>query len=147
DRTTLWLVDRKANELWTKIPQADGSLMETRVPMGEGFAGKVAETVQPLNIAFDLYDHPESYMARQTDEKTRYRTCSLLCMPVLSCDGELLAVTQLVNKRTPDDLSDYDPADWPTVPDYFKASFDENYQRDMEIFNNQVAVVLPGVMS
>ncbi|HBL11937.1 MAG TPA: GAF domain-containing protein [Cyanobacteria bacterium UBA11162] len=147
DRTTLWLVDRKANELWTKIPQADGSLMETRVPMGEGFAGKVAETVQPLNIAFDLYDHPESYMARQTDEKTRYRTCSLLCMPVLSCDGELLAVTQLVNKRTPDDLSDYDPADWPTVPDYFKASFDENDQRDMEIFNNQVAVVLPGVMS
>lgn len=147
DRTTLWLVDRRTNELWTKIPQADGSLMETRVPMGEGFAGKVAQTSQALNIPFDLYDHPDSYMARQTDEKTRYRSCSLLCMPVLSCDGELLAVTQLVNKRTPDNLSEYNPADWPRVPDHFKASFDENDQRDMEIFNNQVAVVLPGVMS
>ncbi|HBB30635.1 MAG TPA: GAF domain-containing protein [Cyanobacteria bacterium UBA8803] len=147
DRTTLWLIDYKTNELWTKIPQADGTLIETRVPLGEGFAGQVAQSGQPLNIPFDLYDHPDSYMARKTDEKTHYRTCSLLCMPVLSCDGELLAVTQLVNKRTPSDFTEYDPAEWPSVPDYFKASFDENDQRDMEIFNNQVGVVLPGVMS
>lgn len=146
DRTTLWLIDYKTNELWTKIPQADGTLIETRVPMGEGFAGKVAQTGHPLNIPFDLYNHPDSHMARKTDEKTHYRTCSLLCMPVLSCDGELLAVTQLVNKRTSGSLLEYDPADWPEVPDYFQASFDENDQKDMEIFNNQVGVVLPNVM-
>jgi hypothetical protein len=67
-------------------------------------------------------------------------------MPVLSCDGELLAVTQLVNKRQGDDTTEYDPSQWPQVPEYFKASFDENDQRDMEIFNNQVGVVLPGIM-
>ncbi|MBE9127741.1 MULTISPECIES: GAF domain-containing protein [unclassified Coleofasciculus] len=146
DRTTLWLIDYETKELWTKIPQADGSLIETRVPLGEGFAGKVAQTGQPLNISFDLYDHPDSEIARRTDEKTHYRTCSLLCLPVMSCDGELLAVTQLVNKRISGDFTEYNPAEWPDVPEYFRASFDEEDQRDMEIFNNQVAVVLPGIM-
>lgn len=67
-------------------------------------------------------------------------------MPVLGSDGELLGVTQLVNKRKLGDYPEYDSADWPTVPDYFQASFDEKDQKDMEIFNNQVGVVLPGVM-
>lgn len=146
DRSTLWLVDYQRNELWTQIPQSEGSLIETRVPMGEGFVGMVAQTGQPVNISFDLYDHPSSEIARKTDEKTRYRTCSLLCMPVLGSDGELLGVTQLVNKRKLGDYPEYDSADWPTVPDYFQASFDEKDQKDMEIFNNQVGVVLPGVM-
>lgn len=146
DRSTLWLVDYQRNELWTQIPQSDGSLMETRVPMGEGFVGMVAQTGQPVNIAFDLYEHPSSEIARQTDEKTRYRTCSLLCMPVLGSDGELLGVTQLVNKRKLGDYPEYDATDWPAVPDYFQASFEEKDQKDMEIFNNQVGVVLPGVM-
>ncbi|HEY9708316.1 MAG TPA: GAF domain-containing protein, partial [Oculatellaceae cyanobacterium] len=146
DRSTLWLVDYQSNDLWTQIPQADGSLMETRVPIGEGFVGMVAQTGQPVNIPFDLYAHPYSDIAKKTDEKTHYRTCSLLCMPVLGSDGELLGVTQLVNKRTPGDHPEYNPGDWPEVPDYFKASFEEKDQRDMEIFNNQVGVVLPGVM-
>ncbi|NER21542.1 MAG: GAF domain-containing protein [Symploca sp. SIO1C2] len=146
DRSTLWLVDYQNNELWTKIPQADGSWIETRVPMGEGFAGKVAQTAQPVNIPFDLYEHPDSEIAKKTDEKTHYRTCSLLCMPVLSSDGDLLAVTQLVNKRKFGDFGEYDPGDWPVVPDHFKASFNEKDQKDMEIFNNQVGVVLPSIL-
>ena len=146
DRSTLWLVDYQNNELWTKIPQADGSWMETRVPMGEGFAGKVAQTAQAVNIPFDLYDHPDSEIAKKTDERTHYRTCSLLCMPVLSSDGDLLAVTQLVNKRKPGDFGEYNSADWPVVPDYFRASFNEKDQKDMEIFNNQVGVVLPSIL-
>jgi GAF domain-containing protein len=146
DRSTLWLVDYQNNELWTQIPQADGSLMETRVPMGDGYVGRVAQTGQPVNIAFDLYNHPDSEIAKKTDEKTRYRTCSLLCMPVLGSDGELLGVTQLVNKRKPGDRREYDSANWPEVPDYFRASFEEKDQRDMEIFNNQVGVVLPGIL-
>jgi len=145
DRSTLWLVDHQNNELWTTIRQADGSWIETRVPMGEGFVGKVAQTSQPVNIPFDLYDHPDSEIAKKTDDKTRYRTCSLLCMPVLGSDGELLGVTQLVNKRKIGNFPEYDGVDWPSVPDYFQASFEEKDQRDMEIFNNQVGVVLPGL--
>ncbi len=146
DRSTLWLIDQHRGILWTQIPQADGSLMEARVPIGEGFVGMVAKTGQPLNIPFDLYKHPSSHMARKIDQESHYRTCSLLCMPVLSADGELLGVTQLVNKRKIGNHTEYDPSDWPNVPDFFQASFDEKDQKDMEIFNNQVGVVLPGVM-
>lgn len=145
DRSSLWLVDNQTNELWTTIRQADGSWLETRVPMGEGFVGKVAQTIQAVNIPFDLYNHPDSHIARQTDERTRYRTCSLLCMPVLGSDGELLGVTQLINKRKPGEHPDYDASNWPNVPDYFQASFEEKDQKDMEIFNNQVGVILPGI--
>ena len=146
DRTSLWLVDTTTNELWTKICQADGSWLETRVPMGEGFVGRVAQTGRAVNIPFDLYDHPDSEMARETDKKTQYRTCSLLCMPVLGEDGELLGVTQLLNKRKDDDFLGSELADWPQVPTYFQTSFNEKDQKDMEIFNDQVGVILPAII-
>ncbi|MEX0270591.1 GAF domain-containing protein [Leptolyngbyaceae cyanobacterium UHCC 1019] len=142
DRTTLWLIDRTSNQLWTRIPFQDGTFKELRIQIGEGFAGKVAETGEPLNIPFDLYDHPDSDTAKLTDQKTGYRTCSLLCMPVWSPDGALLGVTQLVNKRRQGEFSDYDPAGWPEAPDCFQASFDNNSQRYMQIFNAQVGVAL-----
>ncbi|GAB1538684.1 hypothetical protein NUACC21_13470 [Scytonema sp. NUACC21] len=81
DRSTLWLIDREAEQLWTKITQDDGSTKELRVPIGKGFAGIVAATGKTLNIPFDLYDHPDSDTAKQIDQQNGYRTCSLLCMP------------------------------------------------------------------
>jgi len=142
DRSTLWLLDADKQELWTKIPFEDGSVREIRVQIGQGFAGKVAQTQEPLNIPFDLYDHPDSTTAQETDQKTGYRTCTLLCMPVFSPDGELLGVTQLVNKRKPGQFPDYNPADWPQAPECFQASFDTNSQKYMQIFNSQAGVAL-----
>ncbi|PZV16704.1 MAG: GAF domain-containing protein [Leptolyngbya sp.] len=142
DRTTLWLIDRVNNQLWTRIPFQDGTFKELRIQIGEGFAGKVAETGEPLNIPFDLYENPDSDTAKLTDQKTGYRTCSLLCMPVWSPDGALLGVTQLVNKRRQGEFPDYDPAGWPQAPDCFQASFDHDSQRYMQIFNAQVGVAL-----
>jgi GAF domain-containing protein len=142
DRSTLWLLDAQANGLYTKIPQADGSIKEMHVPVGVGFAGKVAETGEILNISFDLYDHPDSENSKKFDRATGYRTCSLLCMPVWSPDGELLGVTQLVNKRKQGTHPEYNPADWPAAPECFKASFDANSQKYMQIFNSQAGVAL-----
>lgn len=145
DRSTLWLLDSDSNELWTKIPIKNGkevSEQELRIKVGQGYAGKVAATGEPLNIPFDLYQQPGSETSKQTDQVTGYRTCSLLCMPVRSPDGELLGVTQLVNKRKPGEFPEYNPADWPAAPECFKASFDANSQKYMEIFNSQVGVAL-----
>jgi len=142
DRSTLWLLDTDAHELWTKIRFEDGSEREVRIQVGQGFAGMVAASREPLNIPFDLYDHPDSETAKQTDQKTGYRTCSLLCMPVWSPDEELLGVTQLINKRKQGDFPDYNPADWPQAPECFNASFDANSQKYMQIFNAQVGVAL-----
>lgn len=142
DRTTLWLLEPESQTLWTKITREDGSLQELHLKVGQGFAGQVAQTQEPLNIPFDLYNHPDSNTAQTFDQQTGYRTCSLLCMPVWSPTGTLLGVTQLVNKRRQGNFADYNPADWPHPPDCFQASFDRNSQKYMQIFNDQVGVAL-----
>lgn len=142
DRSTLWLLEPETEELWTKIRFEDGSVRELRIKVGQGFAGQVAASGKPVNISFDLYEHPESTTSKETDRKTGYRSCSLLCMPVSSPDGELLGVTQLINKRKPGDFPEYDPENWPEAPECFENSFDANSQKYMQIFNSQVGVAL-----
>lgn len=142
DRSTLWLLDRDRNELWTKITQDNGSTRELRVPMGKGFVGQVAASGKTLNIPFDLYDHPDSGTAKQLDQQNGYRTCSLLCMPVFNADQQLIGVTQLVNKKKSGDFSSYEPNQWPKAPECFQASFDRNDEGFMEAFNIQAGVAL-----
>ncbi|AFZ60420.1 GAF domain-containing protein [Anabaena cylindrica FACHB-243] len=142
DRSTLWLIDRDRNELWTTITQDNGLPKELRVPMGKGFAGIVAASAKKLNIPFDLYEHPDSETAKAMDIQTNFRTCSLLCMPVFNSDQELIGVTQLVNKKKLGDFPPYDPANWPDAPECFQASFDHNDEEFMEAFNIQAGVAL-----
>ncbi|MFH7025588.1 MAG: GAF domain-containing protein [Heteroscytonema crispum UTEX LB 1556] len=142
DRSTLWLIDRDRDELWTKITQDNGSTKELRVPIGKGFAGKVAASGKTLNIPFDLYDHPDSDTAKHMDQLNGYRSCSLLCMPVFNADRELIGVTQLVNKKKTGDFPPYNPAYWPKAPDCFQASFDRNDEDFMEAFNIQAGIAL-----
>ncbi|MCW5316994.1 GAF domain-containing protein [Nostoc sp. KVJ3] len=142
DRSTLWLIDHDRHELWTKITQDDGSTKELRVPVGKGFAGIVAASGKKLNIAFDLYDDPDSETAQGLDQQNGYRTCSLLCMPVFNADQQLIGVTQLVNKKKTGDFPAYNPVDWPKAPDCFQASFDRNDEEFMEAFNIQAGVAL-----
>ncbi|EKU98790.1 signal transduction protein containing GAF and PtsI domains [Leptolyngbya sp. PCC 7375] len=145
DRVTLWLVDSESQELWSNIPFENGEVKEIRIPIGQGYAGMVAQTGEPLNIGFDLYDHPQSERAKLTDRRTGYRTCSLLCMPVCDRNGQLLGVTQLINKRRQGDFPPYDPSTWPEPPACFQASFDITSQQHMEVFNTQVGIALQNV--
>jgi PAS domain S-box-containing protein len=141
DRSTLWLIDEDRNELWTKIPIA-GVLKELRIPRNAGFAGQVAVSGKPLNISFDLYEQAGSETAKKTDQTTKYRTCSLLCMPVFNSDSELIGVTQLINKKKTNEHPPYDPATWPEAPEFWKASFSRSDQEFMEAFNTQAGVAL-----
>ncbi len=142
DRSTLWLIDRDRHELWTKITQDDGSTKELRVPIGKGFTGLVAVSGKKMNIAFDLYDHPDSETAKEKDKENGYRTCSSLCMPVFNADQELIGVTQLVNKKKSGDFLSYNPAYSPKAPECFQASFDSNDEQFMEAFNIQAGIAL-----
>lgn len=143
DRSTLWLIDRDKNDLWTKIPIGpNGELKEIRIPMGVGYAGTVAKSGEPLNIPFDLYDHPGSDTSKRVDQTSGYRTCSLLCMPIYNSDGELIGVTQLVNKKKQGEHPPYEPSEWPKAPECWKASFNRSDQEFMQAFNTQAGVAL-----
>lgn len=141
DRSTLWLIDHDRDQLWTKLLIA-GEMKEVRIPKGAGFAGQVATTGEPVIIPFDLYDHPNSQTSRETDQRTKYRTCSMLCMPVFNSDRELIGVTQLVNKVKQGDHPPYDPENWPEAPECWRAGFNRSDQEFMETFNIQAGVAI-----
>ncbi|MEG4318958.1 MULTISPECIES: adenylate/guanylate cyclase domain-containing protein [unclassified Microcoleus] len=142
DRSTLWLIDGDKDELWTKLPNKEGTLTEIRIPRTAGFAGIVAQSSEPLLIPFDVYEDPRAKTSRETDEKTGYRTCSMLCMPVFNSDNILIGVTQLINKKRQGEFPPYNPVDWPHAPEQWKASFNRNDLEFMKSFNIQAGVAL-----
>lgn len=97
DRSTLFLLRRETNELWTQVDAADGKTkIEIRIPANRGIAGYVASTGQPLNIP-DAYKDPR--FDPTTDKRTGYATRNILCLPVFNSAGNLIGVTQLINKN------------------------------------------------
>ena len=73
----MFLIDRKKNELWTKV--AKGTAGSIRLPFGSGIVGYVAKTKETLNI-FDAHTDPR--FDASFDKKTNYRTKTVLCMPI-----------------------------------------------------------------
>jgi len=95
DRSTLFLVDKAAGELWSLIAQGEG-VAEIRLPVGKGIAGNVARDGKTVNI-------PDAYADKRfnpdEDRKTGYKTRTILCMPIRSREGEILGVVQVLNKK------------------------------------------------
>lgn len=95
DRSTLYLVDRKKDELWSIITQGP-EMVEIRLPIGMGIAGQVAKTGEVINID-DPYHDPRFFP--DIDRKTGYTTRNILCMPMLNKKGEIIGVMQILNKH------------------------------------------------
>jgi putative ABC transport system ATP-binding protein len=95
DRATLFLIDRARDEIWSKVAETDGTPLDIRLPIGEGIAGHVAETGEPV-IVNGVAQHPKFY--RAVDARTGYRTQRILCAPVRDREGTVIGVIQLLNK-------------------------------------------------
>ncbi|MBI4639948.1 MAG: GAF domain-containing protein [Candidatus Tectomicrobia bacterium] len=95
ERSSLFLLDRETNELWSKVAQG-AEVAEIRFPQSVGLAGHVASTGQMLNIK-DAY--ADSRFNPAFDRETGFHTRTVLCVPVLNRGGEIIGVTQAINKR------------------------------------------------
>jgi adenylate cyclase len=93
DRASLFLIDHETQQLWSKVAQGT---QEIRFPMTQGVAGQVATTGKSLNI-IDAYQSP--LFNKEVDVKTGYRTKTILCVPIRNISGELMGVTQVINKE------------------------------------------------
>jgi adenylate cyclase len=108
ERSTLFLLSKESNELWTKVATTDSKKkVEIRIPANKGIAGYVASTGQTLNIT-DAYQDPR--FDPSTDKRTGYNTRTILCMPVYSSSGDLIGVTQLINKKNQGTFTSTDEA-------------------------------------
>lgn len=96
ERTSLFVVDRERGELWTRV--AEGSA-EIRLPVGRGIAGSVAADGVLVNIP-SAYEDPRFDPGH--DQRTGFRTRSILCLPMINHDGVVVGVIQTLNKRGAD---------------------------------------------
>lgn len=94
ERATIFLVDHKRKELWSKMMLVDEG--EIRVPLGKGIAGTVAVTGETINLA-DAY--ADSRFNPDFDKKTGFRTRSIYTVPMTARDGRILGVFQVLNKQ------------------------------------------------
>jgi putative methionine-R-sulfoxide reductase with GAF domain len=95
DRASLFLVDPLSGDLWSKVAQGEES-REIRIPAGSGVAGWVAQHDQWVNI---LDAHADPRFNPEVDQRTGYRTRSVLCAPVKNLHGEIIGVMQILNKQ------------------------------------------------
>ena len=95
DTWSLLMTDDEHHELYFAIAIGDASesLKSVRLRIGEGIAGWVAKHGEPLVVPDVAKDER---FASRIDEMTKWKTQSILCVP-LSSKGKVLGVIQLIN--------------------------------------------------
>ncbi|EAS06873.1 GAF domain protein (macronuclear) [Tetrahymena thermophila SB210] len=93
DRCTVYVVDEKKNELWSKM--AKGTKNVIRMPINQGIAGFVATTKQTLNI---LNAYADERFNKDFDKKMNYKSRTILCVPIIDEHGRVLGAIQCINK-------------------------------------------------
>eukprot|EP00002_Diphylleia_rotans_P006451 TRINITY_DN1581_c0_g1_i16.p1 TRINITY_DN1581_c0_g1~~TRINITY_DN1581_c0_g1_i16.p1 ORF type:complete len:1031 (+),score=197.59 TRINITY_DN1581_c0_g1_i16:57-3149(+) len=94
DICNVFLVDHEKQEMKSIVPH--GEMREIRIPMTQGLAAYSASHAEILNV-HDAY--MDERFNKSVDEKTRYRTKTVLCVPIKNKDGAVLGVVQAVNKK------------------------------------------------
>ncbi len=95
ERSTLFLNDPKRRELFSQVGEGLGAI-QIRLPNNAGIAGAVFTTGETINIPHayaDLRFNPSF------DRKTGFFTRSILCTPIVNKSGNIIGVTQVLNKR------------------------------------------------
>lgn len=112
ERTTIFLLDRDRQQLWSKVILDDGTSKELRLPSNVGILGQVASTGIGVTVASP---HDHALFNKEVDEFSGDRAHNLLCAPIFSRKnaGQVMAVVQLLNHQeckqfTEEDLATFD---------------------------------------
>eukprot|EP00931_Biecheleriopsis_adriatica_P073343 TRINITY_DN47646_c0_g1_i1.p1 TRINITY_DN47646_c0_g1~~TRINITY_DN47646_c0_g1_i1.p1 ORF type:complete len:1024 (+),score=164.88 TRINITY_DN47646_c0_g1_i1:21-3092(+) len=100
DRASLYLVDSASQELFIQAGE-----ITLRLPLSQGIAGACATKLQTINIP-DVYEDDRFH--REIDQRSGYRTKSMLCVPILGPTGVAVGVVQFINKKTGEQFDDAD---------------------------------------
>ena len=94
DRGSLFIYDAQHGQLWSRVAEGMAT-KEIRFPASAGIAGEVFTSRKVLNIP-DAYE--DARFNRAFDQKTGYRTRSILCVPIINKRGDCTGVVQILNK-------------------------------------------------
>jgi signal transduction histidine kinase len=97
--SAVMLLSPDKKELYWEISRGEGSEFfqeKIRLPVGEGIGGYVAQTGEGV-FTNDVSGDPR--WCSSYDEKSGFRTRSMICVPV-KYHGEILGVIEVINKKT-----------------------------------------------
>jgi adenylate cyclase len=95
ERGSLFLNDAESGELYSRFAQGSHQ-REIRLLNSSGIAGHVFTHGEPL-IVHDAY--ADARFNATNDEQTGFQTRNLMCVPVRTGRGEVIGVSQVLNKR------------------------------------------------
>ncbi|MBK6658097.1 MAG: GAF domain-containing protein [Proteobacteria bacterium] len=98
DRSSLFLYDAESRELFSRVAQGD-MVDEIRFAADAGIAGSVFSHGQPA-IIHNAYADPR--FNSTVDAATGYHTHNILCVPLRTRAGDIIGVTEVLNKRQGD---------------------------------------------
>ena len=117
ERGSLFLYDPDTLELFSRVMQ-ESVVGEVRFPVRLGIAGGVFASGES-EIIEDAY--ADARFNREIDEKTGFVTRNILCVPIKSKSGDVIGITQALNKRD--------------------GAFDADDQRLLEALSQQVSAL------
>lgn len=95
ERATIFLHDPATETLFSRV-SSGADISEIRFPSHLGIAGVVFTSREAMNIPYayaDLRFNPS------VDRQTGFFTRSILCSPIITNDGRVIGVSQVLNKR------------------------------------------------
>ena len=97
EASSVYELDRPKNELFIRLARGEkkDSVRGIRIKIGEGIAGWVAQTVRAV-VSQDV--SRDKRFSPKYDEKTGFKTKSVICVPLISKD-EPIGVLQVINKK------------------------------------------------
>lgn len=93
ERSTLFLLASDGRTLWSRYTRG-GEVATIEVEVGKGLAGWVALHGRPINVK-NAYKDPR--FDATFDERTGFKTSSVLCTPLLDSRQKVLGVIQVLN--------------------------------------------------
>jgi putative methionine-R-sulfoxide reductase with GAF domain len=106
EASAIMLLDEDQKHLFFKVATGEkgGMVTKFRIKVGEGIAGAVAETREPILINDVSAD---SRFTGQHDQVSGFKTKSALCVPMMA-GGDLIGVVEVLNKKVPQGFTEAD---------------------------------------
>jgi signal transduction histidine kinase len=104
EASSIFEIDHNTSELYFRLARGTGkgSLKEIRFTMGEGIAGWVASSGEPLVVPDTAKDRRFS---KKVDSISQFRTRSIIAVPIIY-RGRTTGVIEVINKRGPAPFDD-----------------------------------------
>lgn len=148
DAGSLYVVEGDGAALRFKLSQNDSLEFESgefTMPVStRSIAGAAAVTRRPINLP-DVYQLPDDApygFDRSFDERVGYRTRSMIAVPMISAEDEVIGVIQLINKKRVPSRRLAGPADvaGEVVP------FDERSEQLLQTLASQAGIALENAL-